>query len=75
MPKYSTKRLKIIRRVEVLHSLHCLNAIRKELYRDYYDENDKHSFPQEVRRIHVGMRLQKPRNEPNANVSIARTLL
>ncbi|KAH8589388.1 hypothetical protein B0O99DRAFT_337811 [Bisporella sp. PMI_857] len=41
--------------VEVMHSLHCLNAIRKEINRDYYDKNDRHPLPKEIRQTHVGM--------------------
>lgn len=36
---------------DVLHSLHCLNAIRKHLDMDYYAESM--SLPPEYRRIHI----------------------
>ena len=37
-----------------MHSLHCLNAIRKALYREYYSVHEEHPLPEELRLIHVG---------------------
>ncbi|KAL2064106.1 hypothetical protein VTL71DRAFT_4600 [Oculimacula yallundae] len=39
--------------VEVMHSLHCLNAIRKALHKDYYAKHDPHHLPEDLQRIHV----------------------
>ncbi|XMA20041.1 hypothetical protein WAI453_012832 [Rhynchosporium graminicola] len=39
--------------VEVMHSLHCLNAIRKAMDKDYYSEHDEHRLPADLQRIHV----------------------
>lgn len=39
---------------EVMHSLHCVNAIRKELHREYYATHDKHKIPEQARKVHVG---------------------
>ncbi|KAH7348703.1 hypothetical protein BKA65DRAFT_584537 [Rhexocercosporidium sp. MPI-PUGE-AT-0058] len=39
--------------VEVMHSLHCLNAIRKAVDKEYYAEHDEHHLPEGLRRIHI----------------------
>ncbi|PVH82565.1 hypothetical protein DL98DRAFT_586552 [Cadophora sp. DSE1049] len=39
--------------VEIMHSLHCLNAIRKALDPQYYSEYDEHPLPENLQRIHV----------------------
>ncbi|KAE8447946.1 hypothetical protein EG329_010018 [Mollisiaceae sp. DMI_Dod_QoI] len=38
---------------EVMHSLHCVNAIRKALKHDYYMTHDKHKLPEQLRQVHV----------------------
>lgn len=38
--------------IDMLHSLHCLNDIRKTLYPEYYTE---HELPEEWRQMHYGM--------------------
>lgn len=49
-------------RVEVMHSLHCVNAIRKALSPEYYSVHDMHALPEELQQIHVG--------KPTARVQI-----
>ncbi|KAH7413046.1 hypothetical protein BKA64DRAFT_703154 [Cadophora sp. MPI-SDFR-AT-0126] len=39
--------------LEVMHSLHCLNAIRKALDPQYYSEHDENPLPENLQRIHV----------------------
>jgi len=39
--------------VEVMHSLHCLNAIRKALYPEYYATHDMRVLPEELRQLHT----------------------
>jgi hypothetical protein len=41
-------------RLEVMHSLHCLNAIRKSMDPEYYAVYEKQKMPAEVKRIHDG---------------------
>ncbi|KAE9367867.1 hypothetical protein N431DRAFT_471261 [Stipitochalara longipes BDJ] len=41
-----------IAEVEVMHSLHCLNAIRKSLNPEYYSVHDKHIMPAQLKTIH-----------------------
>lgn len=46
-------------RVEVMHSLHCLNAVRQALYPEYYENKGGHQHLapiwQKVKEIHIGM--------------------
>lgn len=37
--------------IDVMHSLHCVNALRKMLYPDHYKD---HSFPMEYMQMHLG---------------------
>ncbi|EPE33090.1 hypothetical protein GLAREA_06102 [Glarea lozoyensis ATCC 20868] len=39
--------------VEVMHSLHCLNAIRKALNPEYYERHSSHKFPEGLQKMHV----------------------
>ena len=36
-----------------MHSLHCLNAIRKALDPEYYKVHDMHQLPEELQNMHV----------------------
>ncbi|KAG0647667.1 Cyclochlorotine biosynthesis O [Hyphodiscus hymeniophilus] len=47
--------------VEVMHSLHCLNAIRKEIHREYYKDHDMHPLPDNLRSVHVDHCLEQLR--------------
>ncbi|KAF4637376.1 hypothetical protein G7Y89_g727 [Cudoniella acicularis] len=40
--------------VEVMHSLHCLNAIRKALDPEYYAIHDQHPLLADLQAVHVG---------------------
>lgn len=42
-----------------MHSLHCLNAIRKALHPEYYLGDDKHDLLEQVKSIHIGKFFQK----------------
>lgn len=41
-------------RPEVMHSLHCVNAIRKAMHHEYYLTHDTHKLPAALQQIHVG---------------------
>jgi len=41
-------------RVEVMHSLHCLNSIRKAISPAYYAKHDKHKFDATIQNMHIG---------------------
>jgi len=36
-----------------MHSLHCINAIRKALYPEYYSVHDKHPLAEALQSIHI----------------------
>lgn len=37
-----------------MHSLHCVNAIRKALSYEYYMTHDEHLLPEAMHQVHVG---------------------
>ncbi|KAI9055656.1 hypothetical protein LZ554_000599 [Drepanopeziza brunnea f. sp. 'monogermtubi'] len=39
--------------VEVMHSLHCLNAIRKAMSPEYYSKHGMYHLPKDLEKIHV----------------------
>ncbi|KUJ19169.1 uncharacterized protein LY89DRAFT_564048, partial [Mollisia scopiformis] len=44
-----------------MHSLHCLNSIRKAMNHEYYIEHDKHKLAPGLQQIHVDHCLEQLR--------------
>lgn len=49
--------------IEVFHQLHCLNMIRKYVWRDYYQHDATFHDEEHMIQMHIGECLIKSRNE------------